>query len=75
MKFAVGYQMPQNGERFSDIVKTYRDHIEEVYFAWPGMASGRPTGGMQNWGSQRRLEEELSALRRMGEMAKILAPL
>ena len=72
MKFAVGYQTPQNGERFSDIVKTYRDHISEVYFAWPGMASGRPTGGIQDWGAQRRLEEELSTLRRMGVKLDLL---
>lgn len=66
MKFAVGYQIPQNGERFSEIVKTYCEHIHEVYFAWPGMASGRPTGGIQDWGAQRILEEELAVLRNMG---------
>ena len=65
MRFAVGYQTPQNGERFSDIVRTYREHVGEVYFAWPGIPSGRPEGEADR-GAQDRLEEELQTLRRMG---------
>ncbi len=66
MKFAVGYQIPQNGERFSEIVDTYKEHIKEVYFSWPGMASGRPQSLGHVWYAQQRLEEELLAIRRMG---------
>lgn len=71
MKFAVGYQTPQNGERFPEIVHTYRNDIEEVYFAWPGIASGRP-GQHGDWGEQRRLEEDLSGLKKMGVKLDLL---
>ena len=65
MKFAVGYQQPQNGESFSAIVIDYRSKINEVYFSWFGNASGRPVlGGDLN--SQHILEEELKILRASG---------
>lgn len=33
MKFAVGYQLPDEGEEpLVAIVRDFRDHIEEVYF-------------------------------------------
>lgn len=72
MKFAVGYQTPLNGEKFSDIVKTYRDYIGEVYFSWPGLASGRPGNTQTDWTAQRRLEIELSTLRNMGVKLDLL---
>ncbi|HPO90576.1 MAG TPA: hypothetical protein P5239_06140 [Victivallales bacterium] len=42
-KFAIGYQEPLNGEDFISIVNDYKENISEVYFAWPGMPSGRPS--------------------------------
>ena len=66
MKFAAGYQTPRNGERFSDVIADYAPDIDEVYFSWPGMASGRPDTGSGDWGAQQRLERELSALGRAG---------
>ncbi|MDP4133388.1 MAG: hypothetical protein Q8882_05195 [Bacillota bacterium] len=66
MYYAVGYQRPQNGEYFSDIVMSYQKNIREVYFAWPGMASGRPMLGNNDWAVQSVLEEELAFLVKHG---------
>jgi collagenase-like PrtC family protease len=63
MKFAVGYQEPENREPFSRIVQDYREHICDVYFALPGSPSGRADYAQK--GSIDRLEEELAAIRRM----------
>lgn len=64
MKFAVGYQEPENGENFSSIVSDYLNGISEVYFSWPGSASGRSAA--TGHGSQARMETELAAIRSMG---------
>ncbi len=71
MKFAVGYQMAEDGEEpFLDIVSDYRDHVAEVYFPWLGMASGRSAlsvrRGYVDWQAQAQLEQDLIALRSMG---------
>ena len=40
--FSVGYRvLCAEAGCFSDIVRDFRNHIDEVYFAWPGDASGR----------------------------------
>lgn len=72
MKFAAGYQTPRSGERFSDVIADYAPDIDEVYFSWPGLASGRPDTGSGDWGAQQRLERELSALGRAGVKADLL---
>lgn len=70
MKFAVGYQEPENGERFSAITADYRNALAEVYFAWPGAASGRAawdrSQGAVDWSAPERLEAELAAIRAQG---------
>ncbi len=71
MKFAAGYQLREHGaESFVETIRDYRDHLAEVYFPWVGDASGRASlgkqRGMTNWTAQRRLEEDLHALRDMG---------
>lgn len=68
MEFAAGYQEPENGENFSEIVADYRDSISEVYFACAGTPSGRAALGKRGdaEASQRHLEEELAAIRSMG---------
>ncbi len=66
MKFAVGYQTTTNKEPFYNIVSDYREHISEVYFSWPNFASGRPEAIHTDWTAQRRLELELSEIRKMG---------
>ena len=70
MKFAVGYQEPENREPFSRIVQDYREHICEVYFALPGSPSGRADFAQK--GSIDRLEAELDSIRKMGVKLDLL---
>ncbi len=76
MKFALGYQHIEDGAPFSEIVADYRDHICEVYFPWPGQASGRPPLGHpleeDSENIRQVLEEELQALRAMGVKLDLL---
>ena len=69
-KFAVGYQQNADGEEFAEIVKDYASDICEVYFAWPGQASGRNAlgsiRGRRNWDAQYLLEEDLQNFKRQG---------
>ncbi len=71
MKFAVGFQLYENGEEpFSHIVDTYKEHICEVFFAWQDIATGRSAvatrHGYTDWSAQSRMEEELRAIKAMG---------
>lgn len=77
MRFAIGYQLPRDdGDSIVELVGDYRDHVAEVYFAWPGMASGRAAIGRQrgyvDWSAQQQLERDLSALRRLGVKLDLL---
>ncbi|MBU0477862.1 hypothetical protein KKC91_04765 [bacterium] len=70
MKFAVGYQLAEaDEESFVDIVKDFREHIEEVYFPWLDMPSGRSPltmrEGFVDWDGQRKLEAELKKFKEM----------
>jgi len=71
MKFAVGYQLAEEDEEpFAKLVQDFRDHIDEVYFPWADMPSGRAPlnsrRGYTDWGAQEYLEHELQALKQMG---------
>jgi collagenase-like PrtC family protease len=71
MKFAVGYQLTEKGEEpFSDIVSDFKDHIEEIYFPWLNMPSGRAAltdrRGYADWKGQQQLEQDLKLFRDMG---------
>ncbi len=66
MKFAVGYFDGAGGESISEVAADYRDGISEVYFPWPGQASGRPGRLYSGFAAQERLESELVKLRGMG---------
>ena len=77
MKFAVGYQLPEEDEEpLVDIVRDFRDHIHEVYFPWLDMPSGRSPmsarDGAADWQAQPRLEADLRALKDMGVRLDIL---
>lgn len=77
MKFAVGFQLYDLGEEpFSEIVRTYQDHISEVFFAWQDTPSGRSgiatRHGYTDWTAQSRTEEELRAIKDMGIKLDIL---
>lgn len=70
MKFAVGYQLAEEEEKpFAEIVGRHREHIEEVYFPWLDMPSGRSSltvqDGFVDWDGQRKLEEELKQMKGM----------
>ncbi len=71
MKFAVGFQLYEDGEElFSSIVADYRDHISEVFFPWLDIPTGRAgiatIHGHTDWTAQARLEEELCKIKSMG---------
>lgn len=76
MKFAIGYQQPENGEPFSEIVEDYIDHVSEVYFPWPKLSSGRAalglTRGAMDWDAQRILEEDLGRIKELGVKLDLL---
>ena len=71
MKFAVGFQLYEPPEEpFSNIIRTYQEHISEVFFAWQDIATGRSAvatrHGFTDWSAQGRMEEELRAIKAMG---------
>lgn len=76
LKFTIGYQQPESGERFSSIISDYRSKVSEVYFPWIGTASGRPVLGNSHGETDRDaqciLEEELRDLRRLGVKLDLL---
>jgi collagenase-like PrtC family protease len=77
MKFAVGYQLPEdNEEPMVDIINDYKDYIAQVYFPWNDMPSGRAAltsrRGYVNWSGQKRLEQDLVKLRNMGMKLDLL---
>ena len=77
MKFAVGYQLAEGEEEpFVDIVRGFREHIDEVYFPWADMPSGRAPlntrRGYTDWSAQAHLEHELTALKQMGVRLDLL---
>lgn len=70
MKYAIGYQLPDELDSIVEIAKDYRDYLEEVYFAWPGEASGRSPLGIDGIYEldkiKRVLLDELKQLDEMG---------
>lgn len=71
MKFAIGYQLSEEGEEsFINIVMDFKDSIEEVYFPWLDLPSGRMPltnrRGVINWYGQKELEEDLKKIKGMG---------
>lgn len=70
MKFSIGYQLPDEFDSITNIAQDFKEHIDEVYFAWPGDSSGRSPLGIYEGGVTKPLmevfEEELSILSEMG---------
>ena len=64
LKLSVGYQLP---ERYSivEVIDTYRDAVEEVYFPWFGIPDGRGVS-IRYEADQYLMEKELHQLSRMG---------
>lgn len=70
MKYAIGYPLPVTGSAsVVDIVREFSTHVAEVYFAWPGVASGRAPFPPEQ---QARLEADVVALRGMGVRLNVL---
>jgi collagenase-like PrtC family protease len=77
MELAVGYPVIEDDDQsFVDVVRAFRDHIAEVYFAWPGDPSGRSAFGLAHGivdpTAQERLESDLRAFRTMGVKLDLL---
>ena len=66
MKFAAGFQYRNQGELFSDMLPDYRPQLAEVYFSYPGFASGRPEKNVCLSDAFEQLEYELHEIRSMG---------
>lgn len=67
MKLSVGYN-PSDRKRMLATCLTYADSIGEIYFSWPGMASGRSPQS----GDSETLLADLDALRAAGIGAHLL---
>ena len=77
MKFSVGFQLYEGDEEpFSEIVKSYRNSISEVFFAWQDIPTGRSgvasVHGYTDWSAQKRAEEELRAIKATGVKLDLL---
>jgi collagenase-like PrtC family protease len=77
MKFAVGYQLADEDEKsFADVVGRYREHIEELYFPWLDIPTGRSPlttpAESRDGDVQRRLERELREIKEMGIKLNLL---
>lgn len=71
MKFAIGYQMYEDEEQsFASIVQKYSKHIEEVYFPWLDIPSGRSSltnrHGYVDWTGQEKLVADIRMFKQMG---------
>ncbi len=75
LKLAVGYQDKED-ILFSDVVKTYINSIEEVYFPFVNCASGRSmlgnNGGYYDYSVQERLISELTIIKNLGVKLNLL---
>ena len=70
--FSVGYKvMSGEPDYFSDIVSDCRNHIQEVYFAWPGTASGRAPLEKDEE-TVRQMTGELTYIKSMGVKLNLL---
>ena len=75
LKLSVGYQF-NDTMPFSSIVKCYAEYIEEVYFAWTDMPSGRSViggyDGYFDYDLQNILIKELKAIKQLGIKLNLL---
>ncbi len=66
MRFAAGFQYRSQGELFSEMIADYRPCLDEIYFSYPGFASGRPNYGASIPDAVEQIEYELHTIRKMG---------
>lgn len=77
MKYSVGYQFfCETGESFAKELIPYKEHIKEVYFAYPDMPSGRSVinedHGEKFFEAQELLEQDLKLLAQNGIKLNLL---
>ncbi|MCX7704874.1 MAG: U32 family peptidase [bacterium] len=76
IKFSVGYQLIEEGKFFSEIVNDFKYSIDEVYFAWLNLPSGRAPienkAGYINWEAQKQMEYELKEIKKLGIKLNLL---
>jgi collagenase-like PrtC family protease len=77
IRFAIGYQLADPDEpSFVEIVREFREPIEEVYFPWPGHPSGRSPIGVHGTALDGQVFEQFAAdlrdLRDMGVKLDLL---
>ncbi|MCM8759769.1 MAG: U32 family peptidase [Candidatus Omnitrophica bacterium] len=76
IKFSVGYQLIEEGKLFYEIVREFRSNIDEVYFAWMNLPSGRgpiaEKNGYINWEAQKQVEYELKEIKKLGIKLNLL---
>ncbi len=77
MKYSVGYQYAcETNNSFCEELIAFKDHIEEVYFAWPDMPSGRSImnedRGEKFFEAQSCLEDDLKLLSQNGIKLNLL---
>ena len=76
IRYAVGYQLPDDRDSILELVQDYPKHINEVYFAWLGQISGRtPVGDLEGFSHEEALEvmtEELGGLSKLGVKLTLL---
>jgi collagenase-like PrtC family protease len=77
VKLSVGYQLADaDEESFAELIAPHTEEIEEVYFAWPGHASGRSPVGVRDGVLDKeafgRFEADLTRLRNMGLKLDVL---
>ena len=76
MKFAVGYQLPDEDEPpFAELVREFREQIAEVYFPWLDLPTGRsPVASYpsEHQAAQEKLEHDLVEIRRLGVKLDLL---
>jgi len=70
MKYALGYQLPDEFDSISEIASDFKEHISEVYFALPGESSGRSalgaTESIDMADAKKALETELHTIKKLG---------
>ena len=74
-KFAVGHFLtgkPDDPKSFPELARRYADRLREVYFAWPGLANGRPTG-LRKEHEEERIISDLKYCREHGMKLDLLA--
>ena len=74
-KFAVGHfltERPDDPKSFLELAKRYADRLREVYFAWPGLLNGRPTG-LKKENEEERIISDMQYCRKHGMKLDLLA--